>query len=1004
MRTQEASRVHMQGVERGCVVLLRARTSLFVGNARAPGARASLLTARLPAAKCAHKSSHIGDIMKQSVLASSILVGLCATFSVAGVDAQGVSNPAAPDQAAADTTSKKDESQTFETVTVTGSLIPRAQIETASLVITISAQDIQREGFRNVYDALHSLPLATGQIQDNQSTNSFTPGANTVSLLGLDPSFTLVLMNGRPLADYPFLYNSSSNFTDLNTIPTFLVDHIDILTGNQSAIYGSAAIAGVINIVLKQKLDGVTIDFRAGGYTDGGGAQQRFQIGGGRSWNKLDAMFAVELIKQNPIYGYQRSYTDDLADDPALNGAAPIPQRDRVELDPFTNTYVDPGKATCDAISFLDRGNESYSFRPGRGYFCGSTNNVGFTSFLNGEKSANGYGSLKYQLNGNTQLYADGLFDIRKVVYEVGGTSFWATGPFANTPTYIYDLDSHHLVLLQHLYAPEELAHQADQSVLERSYVVNFGVRGGLGDSSWNYDAYYHRSGYDADSKARRLLNAKANAFYLGPQDGTDPYGYGYPAYHIRQQGNYWGATTPAQFVSISDINRSDSSTYSQVANVTVTNTDVFQLPAGPVGFAGVAEAGSQYWDNPVDPRITSGEFFGSGGTTGHGTRDRQALAAEFQVPVFSTLTADGSARYDRYSVTGSSQAKVTYKLGLEFRPVDTLLLRGNYSTAFRAPDMGYVFSGGSISFVSVDDYYNCRKAQGDNYTQCNPPFNQLGIQNTTSANHDLKYITAKSYGYGVVWSPTTNLTAKVDYYHVKLGNEVATYSVNTILMREADCRLGHTISGAPVDINSQLCQQALAEVSRNPANAPIGAGLLNGVTTFPLNLANELVSGITANAQYRLDAGRFGTFVFGADYNTTLKHVQQQFVTDPVDDLLRDRNYYGPFKSIGSGNITWKSGPWSTTVYGIRYGKTFSWNGQFTVAPWMLYNASVQYNFNDDAAITLISNNLFNSRPPVDKSFGGAANYPFYNIYNYNSYGRLLMVEFNVHFGGEKP
>jgi len=89
--------------------------------------------------------------------------------------------------------------------------------------------------------------------------------------------------------------------------------------------------------------------------------------------------------------------------------------------------------------------------------------------------------------------------------------------------------------------------------------------------------------------------------------------------------------------------------------------------------------------------------------------------------------------------------------------------------------------------------------------------------------------------------------------------------------------------------------------------------------------------------------------------------------------------------------------------VFGIRYGKTFSWDGQSTVAPWMIYNATVQYNFNDDAAITLISNNIFNSRPPIDKSFGGQANFPFYNFYNYNSYGRLVMAEFNMHFGGSK-
>ena len=132
-------------------------------------------------------------------------------------------------------------------------------------------------------------------------------------------------------------------------------------------------------------------------------------------------------------------------------------------------------------------------------------------------------------------------------------------------------------------------------------------------------------------------------------------------------------------------------------------------------------------------------------------------------------------------------------------------------------------------------------------------------------------------------------------------------------------------------------------------------------MTTVPINIANETVSGITANLQYRLNAGGYGDFTFNADYNTTLKHEFQQFPDDPVDDLLRDNNYYNAFKDIGSGSVNWRIGPWSTTLFGIRYGKTWSQNGSYTVSPWMIYNATVQYNFNDDAAITLIGNNIFN-------------------------------------------
>ena len=930
--------------------------------------------------------------MKQRLLVSSIIMGLCATLAAGTVFAQDSSDQQSSEQAKKE---KKKEAQEFETVTVTGSLIPKAQIETSSPVITITAADIQREGFKNVYEALRSLPTATGSVQDNQFTNSFTPGASTISLLGLDPSFTLILLNGKPMADYPFLYNSNSNFVDLNTIPNFMVDHIDILPGNQSAIYGSAAIAGVINIVLKQKMEGVNLDFRAGGYSDGGGAQQRFQIGGGGSWGKLDAMFALELNHQEPIFASQRSYTNSYLDDPVAAGR--IAERDRLALNIFNNKYVDPGKSTCDAIGNLFNGTEAYQNRPGRGNFCGSYDGLGFGTLLNGNKSANAYGSVKYQVNDNMQLYTDLLYDYTKTTYFVGGTAFWQTAD--GTPGFVYDKDDGGFFLLQHIFAPEEIGHEADGHVQEKSYIFNLGARGTFGSSNWNYDASFHRSQYNADSSARRLLVDKVNNFFLGQPDGTDPYGYGYPAYHIRST-KFWGAITPAEYDSISDVVRSNSETYTQQGNITITNTDLFALPAGSVGFAGLLEVGNQLWDNPVDPRVTAGDFWGTGGTSGHGTRDRQAAAAEFNIPILSKLTADASVRYDNYDAAGNSQGKATGKLGLEFRPIDTLLLRGNYATAFRAPDMGYLFSTGSSFFTSVRDTYNCRVHNGDNFTTCDAPYDSVGIQGFQKGNKDLKYITAKSWGYGVVWSPLTNFSTKVDYYHVNISNEVNSYSLQTILDKEADCRLGHTQSGVPVDGNSQACQQFIADVGRNPPDALNRPNGLNTVTTVPINVSNETVSGITANLQYRLDAGRYGDFTFNADYNTTLKHVYRQFPDDPITDLLRENQYYDQFKDIGSGSVNWKIGPWSTTLYGIRYGKTWSYNGTYTVAPWMIYNASLQYNFNDDAALTLISNNIFNSRPPKDRTFNA---YYYYNLFNYNAYGRLVMVEFNMHFGGKK-
>src|SRR5215475_14464584 len=224
-------------------------------------------------------------IMKQKLLVSSILMGLIATLPMGYARAQSTDQP--------DTgTNKKEEK--LQTIMVTGSLIPQAQIETASPVITITVAQIEKQGFGTVYDALRAQPIATGSVQDNQFSGGFTPGAQTISLLGLDPGFTLYLINGHPLADYPLLYNGQSNFVDLTDIPVGMVDHIDILPGNQSSIYGSSAIAGVVNIILKDHIDGYELNVRGGGYTGGGGANQRIEFLGGQDFGDLNVTFGIQ--------------------------------------------------------------------------------------------------------------------------------------------------------------------------------------------------------------------------------------------------------------------------------------------------------------------------------------------------------------------------------------------------------------------------------------------------------------------------------------------------------------------------------------------------------------------------------------------------------------------------------------------------------------------------------------------------------------------------------------
>ncbi len=189
----------------------------------------------------------------------------------------------------------------------------------------------------------------------------------------------MFLLNGKQMTNYPLAYNGSNAFTDLANIPVAMIDHIDIVPGGNSAIYGSAAIAGVVNIVLKEKYQGVDVDYRVGGYSDGGGQNERLQISGGGSWGNLDAAFALELINQQPIFASQRNTTDSLNDNPTLNGAPAVPSRSFLSSQRVTGQYIDPGRQPlARRLSNLFNNTTAYATASLRltgstEYYCGTT-------------------------------------------------------------------------------------------------------------------------------------------------------------------------------------------------------------------------------------------------------------------------------------------------------------------------------------------------------------------------------------------------------------------------------------------------------------------------------------------------------------------------------------------------------------------------------------------------------------------------------------------------------
>ncbi|HEY2686006.1 MAG TPA: TonB-dependent receptor [Steroidobacteraceae bacterium] len=929
--------------------------------------------------------------MKMTLVAAAV-VALFSSLVVFGADTaaptQGPDAPLASD------------SNAVSEIVVTGSRIPRTSVEGPAPVVTITSQDITNNGFATISDVMTSLTQNLGALDNNQNTDGFSPGAQAVDLRGLGPNHTLVLVNGRRIADYPQSYEGNSNFTDISNIPTSLVDRVEILSGSASAVYGSDAISGVINFILKQKADGTTVDFRAGDTQHGGGASQRIQITSGYSNDRFDSVFGVELFNQDPVWAFQRDYTNSRLDSPADPSDIVASQVfNRIDVD---GNYIDPGQSTCSALSNLDRGSVFYATRPDYGSYCGSYRDVGYGTLENGRRAVNLYGSATYHVNDSVGIFLDVQAGYSHQVsyntplqwensYQLNGDS--TPIPFFNSATgQIEQWQRRYFTIEENGgFAAGEI-HNIDNTIS-----VNTGVKGTIDGSNWNYEAVLGHSQNRLVSKEPALVSAKAQALYLGPSLGVDP-ASGYNIYDAPISKLYTPLTV-AQFRSITQLSIDRDKSRSENFTLSADNTKLFSLPAGPVGFAAVAEYGTQYYGLKPDPLSLDGSYFGLHNTGAVGSRSHEGAGIELKVPVLPQVELSAAGRYDNYRYSGNNTGKFTYSTGLEYRPFSSLLLRGSYGTGFRAPDLAYLYAGLSGSSSDGTDYYLCRRDEPstgpDYYDNCSN--GDVGFNGRSHGSVALKDETSTSLTYGFVFAPFKSLQISADYYRIVLKNEVEYQSSDTILREEADCRLGQTLSGQPVDINSQLCQQVLSQVVRNSAtdlSNPLG---VTSVLVLPINAAIDATSGVDINGHYTLPAGKFGTFDFNIGFTDVLTHTVQLFAGDPVVNEFNDWYDYVIPRTKASYSAAWSIGPITTTVHGSRLGGIPNFDGTQRLGATSIYNASFIYHFDRHTTASFIVDNLFDTKPYRDSTW---TSYPYYATEWFNPVGREFFAEFTYHFG----
>jgi iron complex outermembrane receptor protein len=958
-----------------------------------------------------------------SRLSSAVLSALILTAS-AGVAAQEAEEGAQVDTSA----------RTLDRITVTGSLIPQTQIETFTPVTVITAEDIQSRGFSNIAEVLQKSSFATGGVQGSQSSASFTQGAETVSLFGLPPGYVKYLIDGRPMANYPALYNGSDTFNNISGIPIDLVERIEILPGGQSSLYGSDAIAGVINIILKKSMDGSSISIRGGGYSEGGGNSFRASFATGFSAvdDRLNVLLGLQYEDRTPIWGYQRDITREFF---AEGTGARLASRDILVTSPFSS-YAWPEGANCDAVGHLFDGSVGERNRPGFGdeTYCGSFTTPGYRTLLNGKEATQVYTNATFDLSPNAQLYANALYSEETSTYHVGSNyTWWGTGPAWG---YFFDprigsdiadaygeyfcgedpdpagciasLPGGRYLGLQRAFAPEEMGpggfKDSMQKDKNKSHRFTIGVNGTFGDSTWDYDVGFTRTDYKLDEHGFVRWAEPMNRYFqervLGPELGVDPLFGAYPIFQP-DYAAFYQPISPEDFAAMTGYAVSRSKTVDQMLRAQITTTSLFSLPGGDAGLAIAAELGQQEWEYNPDPGYLNGDVWGTTAVAGGGDRDRYALVSELRMPVFEPLTLTLAGRYDSFKAGGRTIDKPTYSLGLEYRPTDTLLLRGKYGTAFRSPTLSDLYQGRSGYYTFVTDYYNCALLgiePGDASSDCPSQYSSRQVFGEQAGSLDLQPINADVWSAGVVWAPVAGLSMNLDYHSWDILDEVTQQSADGLMRQEYRCRTGLD------DINSTLCQATLAQITRS------ATGAVTEIFTPKVNVSRQTLEAVTAGVNYAFDVGAFGSLALRANYTQKLDHEYQQYAEDDMIDLLHAPDWSSDPRRKADASVSWSKNKWDSTIYANWTDRTPNYRARLDgdyehelagkLGSFTTFNASVSYSPLENLQFSALVNNVFNHMPPIDRSYPNTSGEP-YNEEVWNPYGRGYYLELRYAFGG---
>ena len=714
--------------------------------------------------------------------------------------------------------------QKLERVEITGSSIKRIDAETALPVQVIRREDIERSGSTTAAELLSKVSASAAALTDGASFSDISGqrGFNGANLRGIGVSSTLVLLNGRRLANFASPGNASG--VDLNSIPSAAIDRVEILKDGASAIYGTDAIGGVINFITRKDYRGADVYAYASGTQHGGAGKAIATLSGGignLETDRYNAFAVLDIQDTKPLRSTQRewigsAYQPDINLDVGSSNTFPANvRRTRTNGSP-TGGRLNPSAPNCNPPATV--------YAPGS--FVGPNaclyDYMHDTEIFPESKRVSLLGHGEYRLNNDHALFAEYLYSQTKTTYRISPLTISNVNYPANGPFYPTSLG-----LTGPLRVGMRLTEAGPRTndVTSDAQRLLLGAKGTL--AGWEYDAALNHS-----------INNVTDAYVNGYVQ-TSLFNTAFATGEI----NPFGASSAAGASALAAAKISDDARKSRGTTDSIdikASRDLFAMAGGTAAVALGAEVRREKLDYNPSALLQAGQIRGDGASAPFsGSRTVSAVFGELNLPVLKQLEAQLAVRYDKYSDVGST---FNPKVGLRWTPMKEFLMRGAYGTGFRAPSLADLYSPlrtGQTNGIYNDPLGCIKTATVDNTN--NPDYCGIQPDKLVGGSADLKPEKSKQFSLGFVVEPAAGLSASLDYWRIEKTNVVT--SAEGVYFSDP-ARYAQYITRAPAD-----------------PTLPGIPGYITSIDSRLRNIGALQTSGVDVGVELRAPATPFGKF-----------------------------------------------------------------------------------------------------------------------------------------------